>query len=77
MNWIKVDEELPPVHPDTGESEFVFCYLGNRFLPVVMKYSDGTRSARGWWDTSFRHYPVRGKNGLVVTHWSEIEYPNE
>ena len=82
MNWTKVSEQLPPVNPDTGESDYVFVSMGGRFFPKIAKYSDGTWSNEGWHTQvlGLQHplYTGRGKKRrLYYTHWAVIEFPKD
>lgn len=64
----------------TRESDYVIAYLGSRMLPQILKYSDGTWTEKGWWTTDYRHIPFLlgiGIKHLSVTHWAEIEYPED
>lgn len=81
MNWIKTIDKLPQVDDRTGESDYVIAYLGSRMLPLILKYSDGSVTEKGWWTTDYRHIPFLSGKGKVkhlsVTHWAEIEYPED
>lgn len=83
MKWIRVEEQLPTVNPDTGESEWVFVYPGSRCFPQIAQYSDGTWSNAGWHIASDFGaikplYSIRKKQKvLTYTHWAEIEYPQD
>lgn len=82
MNWIKVTDQLPPVDA-AGESEYVLASAGGRFIPKVVKYSNGECSQKGWYTTRMgEHIPfTTGKKGqkrhLTFTHWAKIEYPQD
>lgn len=83
MKWIKTAEQLPPVDPDTGESDFVFVYRGRRCFPQIARYSNGLWAKEGWMPANDlgKTIPLsegRGKNRrLSFTHWAEIELPKE
>ena len=83
MNWIKVADQLPPVDPNTGESEYVFVSRGGRFLPEVARYSNGLWANEGWspshdFGKTIPVYSGRGsRRRLTFTHWAEIEFPGD
>ena len=82
MKWIRVEAQLPPVDPNTGESEWVFVYPGRRCFPQIAQYSDGTWRNEGWMlasDLTIKSlYCRRGKlKKLRYTHWAKIEYPQD
>ena len=81
MNWIKVEDQLPEVD-GSGESDYVLaCNAETRFIPKVVKYSNGEYSKRGWYTTRLGDYipfhSGRGKDRhLTFTHWMKIELPH-
>jgi hypothetical protein len=83
MNWIKVADQLPPVDPNTGESEYMFVSRGGRSLPQVASYSNGLWSRKGWTPShdigeTIPLYSGRGaKRHLTFTHWARIVFPKD
>ena len=82
MDWIRTDDRLPEVDP-SGESDYVLaCNAETRFIPKVVKYSNGEWSRRGWYTQRIgEHIPFhtgRGKDRHpTFTHWMKIELPNK
>ena len=82
MEWKKTSEYMPPVDSNTGESDWVFAYRGNKSLPIVARYSNGKYANEGWEPASnlgetISTYTGRGKTKrMTFTHWANIELPN-
>lgn len=82
MDWVNVEHSLPDVD-GSGESEFVLaCNVDTRFIPKVVKYSNGMYSKHGWYTQRIgEHIPYhtgRGKQRhLTFTHWAKIELPRK
>lgn len=69
--WVSVKEQLPPVDPDTGESEWVLTIdarhsTTNPALPRIGKYSNGLYAFKGWWSTRL------GEKLYGISHWMPI-----
>lgn len=83
MKWISVSEQMPPVDPRTGESEYVFVYPGHRCLPQVAMYSNGMYSRKGWHPATdmgriISLHKGKGENRRPsFTHWMKIELPED
>ena len=82
MEWISLNEELPEVDAD-GQSEYVLvCNVRTRAIPMIVQYSNGEFSKKGWWTQTFKHIPLHRKSKqtgttLTFTHWAKIELPKE
>jgi hypothetical protein len=82
MEWKSVNEQLPEVGDD-GESEYVLaCNCRTRCVPMVVKYSNGLYSMKGWHSNVLGKYlplnrmkEIAGTT-LSFTHWMKIELPN-
>ena len=77
--WHETDKHLPKITSGDGTSDYVLAFPGPGCLPPVVKYSDGSYTKRGWWNTDFKHLSMKTGGRCNAKqrfyYWSSIEQP--